>query len=411
MKFVPVLGAAPSHATKTPVIHHFDDYLISIAEPTTSRNWTMQDIYKQLKKINRLKLPDMKLFLDSGGYQVIVGHITENRIKEYTDVYHFIIENFLKDIDYIFSLDINTPKFNKEKIFKYNDYSIDSSINLIKKYPELRDKQLFVVQSRFAHILEDWLQLMDKHDVAKYYDRYSLGGLVGLKKETRVQFNHFIPLSLWLATYVKNRRKMHTPFPANVKQIHMLGQSSRVAILSGAILEKLLGIEITMDSSEVIRFAPIEAKVPMLHKTDSKNFKVIGNLVQLEDMVAAHSDPTAHEEMEKIKEELKRGKVSNQTFVEVICQNLSNLIAFANHMLDEVPVEDVIKWRAEDFEDFHDVFKIGRLSTEMANNMRLIRILKPYYDDNNFIGIHDHVTKIIENYYSGNGNKTGELNE
>ncbi len=156
MEYVPVLGAAPSHATSTPVMHHFDDYLISIAEPTTSRNWSMQDIYKQIQKIQRKKLPGLKLYLDSGGFQVIVGHITENRITEYTDVYHFMLEKFRDDIDYIFSLDINTPKFNKEKIFKYNDYSIDSSIDLIKKYPMLRDKQLFVVQSRFSHILEDW---------------------------------------------------------------------------------------------------------------------------------------------------------------------------------------------------------------------------------------------------------------
>jgi len=163
MKYVPVLGVAPSRATQTPVAHYFDDYLISIAEPTTNRGWTLQDIYKQLKKIELKRIPNLKLYLDSGGYQIIVGHITENRIKEYTDTYHFIVENFLDRIDYIFSLDINTPKFSKEKLIKYNDYSIDQSIQMHKKFPVLKDKQLFVVQSRFPHILEDWLELMDKH--------------------------------------------------------------------------------------------------------------------------------------------------------------------------------------------------------------------------------------------------------
>ncbi len=408
MEYVPVLGAAPSYATKTPVMHHFDDYLISIAEPTTSRSWTLQDIYKQIQKINRKKMPGMKLYLDSGGYQVITGHITENRIKEYTDVYHFILEQFKDNIDYIFSLDVNTPKFDKEKIFKYNDYSIDSSINLIKKYPKLRDKQLFVVQSRFPHILEDWLEIMDKHRVYDYYDRYSFGGLVGMKKETRVQFNHFIPMVVWLATYVQNRRKNETPFPAGIKQIHMLGQSSRVAIISGTIIEKLFDIKITMDSSEVIRFAPIASKVPMIHRTPDE-FKIIGNLVEMGTMVEAHSDPEAHAEIETMKTKLRNGKVSNQTFVELICQNLSNLIAFSDHLLETVPVEEVIQWEAADFEDFHPIFKIGRLSTEMTNNMRLIRTLKPYYDDNNFNGLHSHVLKIIGNYYSGTPSKTGEI--
>ncbi len=410
MEYIPVIGAAPSYATKTPIATHFDAYLISIAEPTTSRNWSMQDIYKQLKKIERQRLPNLKLYLDSGGYQIIVGHITEKRIKEYTDVYHFILENFLDQIDYIFSLDINTPKFSKEKIFKYNDYSIDSSIDLIKKYPELRDKQLFVVQSRFSHILEDWKELMDKHKVYNYYDRYSLGGLVGMKKETRVQFNHFIPMTIWLATYIQNRRKNDTPFPAGIKQIHMLGQSSRVAIISGSIIERLFGIKITMDSSEVIRFSPIIAKVPMIHKAPEE-FKIIGNLTEMGAMIDVHSDPKAHSEIEDMKKKLQDGKVTNQTFVELICQNLSNLIAFSDYLLDTVPVEEIINWSATDFEEFHDIFKIGRLSTEMANNVRLIRTLKPYYDDNNFDGIHNHVTKIINNYYSGKINRTGELNE
>jgi len=408
MKFIPVLGANPSYATQTPVIAHFEDYLISMAEPTTSKNWTLQDVYRQLKKINSKRLPGLKLYLDSGGYQVIVGHITENRIKEYTDVYHFIIEKFLKDIDFIFSLDINTPTFNQAKIFKYNDYSIDSSIDLIKKYPELRDKQLFVVQSRFSHILEDWLQLMDKHDIADYYDRFSLGGLVSLKKTVGSQFNHFVPTALWLATYIKNRRKMATPFPKQISQIHMLGQSSRVAIISATILEKVLGIEITMDSSEIIRFSPIAAKVPMVFKVpDTSIFKVIGNLTAMEEILDNYSDVKTIEEIKEMKEKLREGKVSNQTFVEFICQNLSGLISFSKELVDSIPIEEIINWKAEDFENYHDVFKIGRLSKEVANNMALIKKLKPYYDDNNFIGIHDYMVKLLDNYYSGNHTKSG----
>jgi len=407
MKYVPVLGAAPSKATKTPVMHHFRDYLISIAEPTTSRGWTLQDIYKQVQKINRQRLPGLRLYLDSGGYQVIVGHITENRIKEYTDVYHFILENFKNSIDFIFSLDINTPKFSKEKLIKYNDYSIDESIKLIKKYPELSDKQLFVVQSRFPHILEDWLELMDKHSIYLYYKRYSFGGLVGLKSETKVQFNHFVPMVFWLATYIQNRYKQENLPQKTIKQIHMLGQSSRVALITGVILEKLLGIEITMDSSEVIRFSPIEAKVPMVHKDEE--FHVINNLEEMEDMIAAHSDPEAEYEIENMKKELQSGRVSNQTFVELICQNISNIISFGNHLVEEYQPEEILKWKREDFENFHDIFKIGRLSTEMENNMRLAKLLKRYYDNNDFNGIHSHVLKLIGNYYSDSPSKTGEI--
>ncbi len=410
MEYIPVSGLAPNSPMQTPLTIHFNSYLSTIAEPTTSRNWSLNDVYRHVQKIYKRKVTNSSIYYDSGGFQIITGHIKENRIREFTDIYHFILENFREEIDYIFSLDINTPTFNKEKIFKYNDYSIDSSIALIEKYPELRDKQLFVVQSRFPHILKDWLELMDKHQVVNYYDRFSLGGLVGLKKETRSQFNHFIPTSIWLLTYIKNRRQMHTPFPKQVKQIHMLGQSSRVAIISATILEKIFDVNITMDSSEILRFSHISTKVPLIYKTPSKgNFRVVGNLIEMQDMLDINSLDYDADKLEQVKKDLEKGKISNPLFIEVLCQNLSNLTAFAKSLVDDIPAEEIIQWEAKDFEEYHDIFKIGRLSTEVANNMRLIRTLKPYYDDNNFIGINDHVMKLIANYYSDKPSRTGEL--
>lgn len=401
MDYVPVLGVAPSVQVIRPVSHYFDDYLISIAEPTTSRGWTLQDIYKQMQKIDRMRLPNMKLYLDSGGYQIITGHIVERRIKEFTDVYHFILRQFKDDIDMIFSLDINTPKFSKEKLIKYNDYSIDESLKLHKEFPEFRDKQLFVVQSRFPHILEDWRILMDKHDVTSSFKKYSFGGLVGLKSEVRSHFNHFVPMTLWLLTYAKSKGH-NAP-----EQIHMLGQSSRVAIITGVILEKLFEVNITMDSSEIIRFSPIAAKVPMVHKT--QDYNIVTNLEEMQAMVDVHSDPLAHAELEGMKKDILDGRVTNQTFVELICQNLNNLITFGTELVNDVSVHDIINWTKEDFENYHPVFNIGRLASEMANNMRLIRILKPYYESGDFEGIHDHTKKIIANYYSDNPSKTGEV--
>jgi hypothetical protein len=192
------------------------------------------------------------------------------------------------------------------------------------------------------------------------------------------------------------------------KQIHMLGQSSRVALITGVILEKLTGINITMDSSEVVRFRPIESSIPMFHK--NQDFKLVKNLEEMTDMLQYHSDPEAHAEIEQVREDLLKGKVSNGTFVELICQNISNLIDFSEYLIDEFDINDIIKWNAADFEKAHDVLKVGRLSTELENNMKLIRTLIPYYENNDFEGIHSHVEKIIGNYYNGSKNKTGDIN-
>jgi len=411
MEYIPVLGLKPSEAVLIPTTRYFGSYLVSIAEPTTSRGWTLQDVFKHTKHMIRLKNefkvkynPDIKLIADSGGYQIITGHITEKRIREFTDVYHTILEYFKDDIDQIFSLDINTPKFSQEQLKKYNDYSIDESIRLIKKYPEISDKQLFVVQSRVPRVLEEWRELMDEHKVYDFYKRYSFGGLVALKSSTKVQFNHFVPMTLWLMTYLKSRGVV---LP---KQIHMLGQSSRIALITGNILEKLTGINITMDSSEIVRFRPIATSIPMFHQDNEDNFKLVKDMEAMQDMLQYHSDPEAHKEMENVRKDLLNGKVSNGTFVELICQNINNLIKFSDHALENHTAEEIIEWKPKNFEEFHDVLKVGRLSTELSNNMNLIRTLWPYYKAGDFEGIHKHVIKIIESYYDGSKNKTGEIN-
>ena len=410
MQYVPVLGLKPSEAVLIPTTRYFDSYLVSIAEPTTSRGWSLQDVFKHTKHMIKLKKefqsrfnPNLKLVADSGGYQIITGHITEKRIREFTDVYHFILEQFKDDIDQIFSLDINTPKFSEEEIKKYNDYSIDQSIKLINKYPEIADKQLFVVQSRVPRVLEEWRELMDDHKVSNFYKRYSFGGLVGLKSVTKVQFNHFVPMVVWLMTYLKTRG---AEMP---DQIHMLGQSSRIALITGNIIEKLTGIPITMDSSEIVRFRPITASIPVVHKCPESKYSLVRDLDAMTEMMQYHSDPEAHLEMEEIITGLRKGKVSNGTFVEVICQNISNVIDFSDMLLNENKASDVMNWTSDDFENYHEVLKVGRLSTELANNMKLLKTLMPYYEAGDFEGIHKHVKQIIETYYDGSKNRTGVL--
>jgi len=404
MKYVAVLGVAPSDSTIKPVVHHFDDYLVSIAEPTTARGWSLQDIARQMNKIESKRLPDMNLYLDSGGYQIITGHITERRLREYTDVYHFILEKYRDKIDYIFTLDINNPKFDKSKILKYNEYSITESISLHKKYPELRDKQIFVVQSRTPELLDDWLQLMDSTECYKYFDRYSFGGLVGLKSETRVHFNHFVPMTIWLMTYLQKKG-------IKPKHIHMLGQSSRVALITGRILEKLFDIEITMDSSEVIRFSPIQYKTPMVLKTDM-SFEVINDLNEMTKMIEHHSefDNLTEEEINEFKNELIQGNVSNQTFVEIISLNIKSVIHFADKLVDNIELEELLNWTADDFKRYSPVFNLGRLANEMVNNLtlirRLLKISKSDVETSTF-EIHNEVKKIISSYYDGSGIKNG----
>jgi len=316
MRYVAVMGDAKLNLTTEVVFHYFDDYLASMGEPTTSKAWTLFQLNKHFKKlINgskeiKKKYLNKHLFIDSGGFQIIVGYIPLRRVTEYIDSYHFLLKKYRNDIDYIFSLDIMNKGWKKEDLIKLNDKSIESSINLIKQYPEIKNKQLFVVQSRVLPVFELWKDLMDKHNVYEYYERYSFGGLVGLKKETNAKFSHFVPFTFWLIAQILKRN-------SKIKHIHMLGQSSKLAIFTSIILEKIfkekfnLDIEITMDSSELMRFTKIDQKLPLLTKVN-KDYILINETNQIPNVIQKMNLTEKEKELAKI------GKIDNELFIELV---------------------------------------------------------------------------------------------
>jgi len=127
-------------------------------------------------------------------------------------------------------------------------------------------------------------------------------------------------------------------------------------------------------------------------------------------MVDQYSEMLTPDEAESIKEDLLAGKVSNQTFVELISQNIRNTMDISQDLVDSFPIEELMKWKAEDFISWNPFFGIGRLATEMENNMRLISILYPMYLEKDFEAIHVYCKALFSTYYSDVDNcKTGDL--
>ncbi len=405
MRYVAVLGIGAQKPVAEVTFSYFKDYLISMAEPTTNRNWTLFQVNKQMKKIVQQKKeyqkirPDVKLFTDSGGYQIIMGYIKKDRVIEYIDTYHFLLEKYYKDIDYIFSLDIMNRAWDRETLINFNDNSIDKSINLIKKIPEIKEKQLFIVQSRTLPVFELWKELMDKHEVFKYYERFSFGGLVGLKKETNAKFSHVIPFIFWLLQKSKESN-------GNIKHIHLLGQSSKLMIFTAIFLENYLSkkyninLEITMDSSELVRFAKIEHKLPILCKNE--DYFYIKELNDLKHSLNNHSKKENIEDYEsKEKVLIEKGKLENWDFVDFMCQNISNMIKFSHELLDtrsEKDLTEMLNYKMEDIKDLHPIFKQGRLAQEIFNNLQLIKDLTVAFDENNLIKIENICTNQLKTY-------------
>lgn len=260
LEYVGVLSSKPGMPAYRSTFKYFNKYLITLGEPTAAPSWNLMSILKHARNIIiNEKMPNSELMIDSGGFQIIVNKITKHRILEYVECFHQVLELYPNEIQKIFSLDINNMKMTPKEILEWNYKSTQMTINSMQKYPVLKDKVLFVIQNRNRRVFEIWRKLFLEKKVWEHFNLYSIGGLVGLKKDTNVDFNHAVPGTMWLLTYAKK-------YNFDVKQLHWLGQSSKVVFIAMALIEKVYGIYLTSDSSELIRFAPIAQKLPLIQK-------------------------------------------------------------------------------------------------------------------------------------------------
>lgn len=261
LEYVGVLSSKPSSPAYRSTFKYFNKYLITLGEPTAAPSWTLLSILKHAHNIIvHEKIGNgAELMIDSGGFQVITGKITKNRILEFIECYHMVLEKYPNEIQKIFSLDINNFGMTADEILEWNYKSTLATMESMKKFPILKEKVLFVLQNRNRRVFEIWRKLFVEKKVWEHFDLYSIGGLVGLKKDTGVDFNHAVPATMWLLVYAKK-------YNFEIKQLHWLGQSSKVVFIAMAIMEKLFGVYFTSDSSELIRFAPIAQKLPLIRK-------------------------------------------------------------------------------------------------------------------------------------------------
>ena len=409
MRYVAVLGAAAPEKITNVTFKYFPNFLVSMAEPTTNKSWTLLQIEKQMKKIVKQKnkykeiYPEaadkIKLFVDSGGFQVIMGYITKRRVKEYVRTYHYLLKKYKDDIDYIFSLDVMNRGWNKQEQIEFNDYSINQSIQLIKEIPEIADKQLFIVQTRTEPVFDLWKELMDKHDIYQYYTRYSFGGLVGLKKETNAKFSHVIPFIFWLLLKIKLNN-------GKIEHLHLLGQSSKLMVFTSILIEKLLqfhnlNIDITMDSSELIRFAKIDHKLPILCKKN-ETYEFVKERKDLYKLLDNHSLKHTIDNLEEKKTLLcDHGKLENDDFVDFMCQNINSMITFSHEFIDNKTEDEIMEFlnkSPQEIKEISPVFNQGRLAQEIYNNNQLIKEFLELYLKKDLIEIENKCIDILKNY-------------
>ncbi len=410
MKYISV--TSPGTDMSKPIFNYFNEYLVSLGEPTTSPGWSEVSLRHHLHKMLREKPSTSNLYIDSGGFQIIVDYIQSNRIKNYVDVYHQLCRESIDDIDTIFSLDIYNRNLSDQELYDFNKYSIESSIEVIDDLPQFADKQLFVLQTSNRYSFGNWKKLIPELEVNKYYKKWAIGGLVGLKKMTNAKFSHAVPATLWLLTYQKK-------YGATIDQVHWLGQSSRLSFISMALMERLYGLNMTSDSSQLVRFAALEAKLPyMFQNLATSEFKLINSVNDVfEDMINQHSmGEVKHtltfknkagydaanpytESYSSLEYYQKYNQLHNVDFIECQSQNVYFDMKFAEIIASKIIEAGIDSFHgSDDLVALHPLMKQGRIAVELFNNILYLRKFKPIIEAGD-LDAADHIMDKIHTQY------------
>ena len=478
MKYVSV--TSPGTDMSKPIFNYFDDYLISLGEPITGENWKHSSVLWHVEKILKERPKTTELYIDSGGFQIIVGYVKSiEKINDFIETYHYTLFKFKDQIKNIFSLDVFSTDFMTESyqieidvdgekqlqtipifpenykvytpdevaaglgvndnFYEANKWSIQKSLWLIDQYPEIADKQLFVLQSSNTITFQVWKQLFTELELYKHYKRWSIGGLVGLKKSTNAKFSHAVPATLWLLTYQKK-------YDFVIDQVHWLGQSSKLSFLAMRLFEKMYNINMTSDSSQLVRFAPLEAKLPYIIK-EEETFRLIMNKDDVikymfpklsyhhDHILQIGEDGTINNSFkeEDILLQIKMNpnaikykciselvivdgkiindgnsffikcsaleyfktfeKLHNKTFIDFQSQNLFADLEFGNYIVDMIMDKGVNYFDdVEKLRELHPIMARGRVAQELFNNLGLFEKFKPIVES----GDTDAADKIME---------------
>jgi hypothetical protein len=205
---------------------YVDKYLISLITGLSQKSFGINTITQVAKKILNLRTEfgfDKEWFIDSGGYSIIVGDIHPRDMTKCIQCYHYYLENYHKDFDMIFSLDIpfslRYPQFNTIKyILDQNFLSANMSKNILDNNKELYNKFVFVWHFKMYNQYLIWDEFYnDVFSGAEDLHNFGIGGQVGLRGITNIDFSPFLGMTYKILKIIKEKNLNKTSL------IHMLG--------------------------------------------------------------------------------------------------------------------------------------------------------------------------------------------
>ena len=235
----------------------FDRILISLGKAFTSDSFNFDTTTRFGNSLNIFKNRKFKLYIDSGGYSVIVGDIKEYDIEKLIHQYAYFIENFSDKFDFVFSLDIPLSLVLDinyfDRLLELNRKSQELTISVLNKNKELKNKIFFVWQFKTRKQFEIWKRIYEEFEIWKHYKYYSVGGIVGLRKLANISFSGYTVPFIYVVYEYLDRIGV----PNDTTYYHILGQYTAPDQLTICVLENYAKIKygipfkLTYDSSSV----------------------------------------------------------------------------------------------------------------------------------------------------------------
>ena len=197
---------------------YVDFYLISLIDGLRQTAFGLNTLIKTANNIENLRkkflknTKNKKWFIDSGGYSIIVGDVSPRDMSKFIECYTYYLDNYASDnCDYILSLDIpillKYPDYNNVKYIKKQNYlSCEKSKEILDNKKELYDKFVFVWQFKTPKQYKIWCDCYNNiYGIDNDLKNFAIGGQVGLRGLTGINFSPFIATSFQITDIIYNK--------------------------------------------------------------------------------------------------------------------------------------------------------------------------------------------------------------
>jgi len=236
-----------------------------------------------------------KVYIDSGGYSIIVGNIHPETIPRFVQCYNAMLRLEADSFDRIFSLDIpwskGFPEMNtRRKIMDFNDYSLATAREILLDRPEALERYSFVWHFKMKAQYEIWNHLYDKYDLNNLIHHRAIGGMVALRGATGISFSPFIGMAYRCLVDFMDGPQIGKPF-----SLHYLGMYLQYDRFEMAILDRLFArylegetqILTTYDSVNPMHSARLDTALK-LFEFEGNGIHVYNNLVEAPARIIEH---------------------------------------------------------------------------------------------------------------------------